>query len=347
MKNILKQAVIVAVLVLLCSTAFAQKVGDQTTRLNEVNGVPQWEKCTVATISDYEYDSNGRIVSIKHSYSERGSYDMVFDRTDSASFQYDSMGNITSCNLAFWGQQFQIGDSTYYDFNKTFTYNSNGDVTTQKVSFTLTADNEKYQGSREYNYDYDKNGNVIAIKAKINDKPEVTWPFAYKYNDKGVAEYVTSPDFGSFKIDNWQMELKGWKPVASIHHTTFFERFFPLTYRTPGVFTLTAVEHDQTGKKTSEVIFSDTLGDPGNVYKFDSAGKPVHAIRFEGLFGELGEAIKAWEYYNSWEYNHEYDEKGNLIRSTKQGWGGSYAYEYEYDANGRVKKEIQYIVSPM
>lgn len=347
MKTNFKQAVLATAFILLCSTAFAQKVGDETTRLSEVNGMPQWEKCTVDTISEYEYDSQGRIISIKHEYSELGSYETVYGRTDTGTFQYDSAGNIISCNLAFWGQQFEIGESTFYDFSKTFTYNDKGDVISQNVDFTLATGNEKYKGAREYKYEYDKNGNVSAIKAKINDKPEVTWPFAYKYNDKGEAEYVTSPDFGSFKLDNWHMELKGWKPVPCLHYENFFANFWPLTYRNPGIFTLNMTEYNQTGNKTGELISTDAFGDPGSLYIMDNSGRPVHYMEIKGLFGDMGEAIKAWEYYNSWNANYEYDAKGNISRNTKQGWPYAYSYEYEYDDAGRVKKEIKYFVRPM
>ena len=347
MKRIFKQAVLAAVLIFLCTTAFAQKVGDSTTRLNEVNGTPKWEKCTVTSISEYEYDGQGRIISIKHEYSELGSYDVVYDRTDTGTFQYDSAGNIISCNLAFWGQQFEMGEPTFYDFNKTFTYNAKGDVASQNVNFTLTSGNEKYNGMREYKYDYDKNGNVTSIKAKINDKPEVTWPFAYKYNDKGEAEYVTSPDFGSFKLDNWHMELKGWKPVTCLHQEFFSAHFWPLTYRHPGIFTLNLTEYDQKGNKTGELISTDALGDPGFMYKLDTYGRPAHYMKIEGLLWGLGEAIKTWENYNSWDANYEYDAKGNISRNTQQGWPYAYSYEYEYDSYGKVKKEIMYIVKPM
>ena len=328
MKIIFKRTVIVAALVLLCSTAFAQQLGETTTRSNIVNDLPVFEQVTVTAIKKINYDTQGRIINTTAVQSRDRQAEIKED------FTYDNKGNI----VVYKTVGPDATGSGFFTNERSFKYNQNGDVTYQKIITSFSKDNS-YNGQKEYSYEYEKNGNLTSIRivqsgnsAALNYYPSANMLFAYKYDENGNAIYAVDNCGRKWTSgDKESIHIKAWKPSTNI--TYLFEDDFRLLWGTiTGVTNIFTTCKDKDGNLL--VGEMDERFDLHKAYRiFDNEGK---LIQLRGRY----EAVKY--FYNDKELLERLViELGNGLDSI------SYEFKYEFDANGRIIKEIEYRIRPM
>lgn len=172
-------------------------------------------------------------------------------------------------------------------------------------------------------YEYDGSGNQIRESRNNEDGSPEEWT-EYEYDDTGNLVVQTS--------------YYGDGSIIYIH----------------------GYEYDGAGNKQKQTYYSGDgswseweYGAFGNIVKYISYAEDG-SISSRSEYDEYGNVTKWVEYAGdgsidySHEYKYEYDESGNVVRSTKMsidyywGWSSQSEHEYEYDTSGNLIKVIDY-----
>lgn len=343
MNNYLKRTTLTVALVLFCTTAFAQQLGETSTRSNIVNDLPVFEQLMVNGIKEFKYDDQGRIIFTSMEIIDRLETGMSYELQEKVS--YDGSGNIISYKHAGFGAGITA---------RSFEYNGNGDVIRQIIKSSDYGNAEI-----EYRYEYDKNGNLTSITSKGSPWGDKTVHFAYKYDEKGNATYAASDDgikmgTGSYYFGNKEaLKIKAWKPEINPPYLWNMKTMYFLN-PTLGAYKISAVGHNDQGNyiETEMIEKFNNLGPFYLDSEFDKSGKVIYQINFQHSlrysYNQKGvlETIKP----NDVRRFYVTDEKtGEQIESAEEAKSNRYNYYLEYkhelDSSGRIVKEIEYMVT--
>lgn len=346
MNYFLKRFVLVTALALLCSAAFAQRLGETSTRSNIINDLPVFEQLMVNGIRHFRYDNQGRISVISTNRIDRLETGMNYELDEQ--FSYDNSGKIVSYrSIRPMGFGPTVND-------RTFEYNGNGDIIHQKLVSSDLNDIPV-----DYNYDYDSKGNLTSITSKGNPMGDISVHFAYKYDDKGNATYAAGDNGMKMNTGDYyfgkkeSIHIKAWKPEVS------FQYPWEMKYRhtkSPGlgVYKIYTLGHNEKGNSIeTELLENNTNMGPFYLdSEFDKSGKVIYQINFQSSLRysynqkDAPETIKP---HGVKRYFVTDEKSGESVEWAEETEGNRYNYyfdyKYEYDSNGRIIKEIEYLVT--